>query len=165
MLIKINSDFDNNQDNEKLGYLINNTLKTASGALGITKENLIYEISILITTSSNIKELNQRYRKKSLVTNVLSFPQKLKVKSESIRKFKKEIVILGDIVLCLEKIKDEAESYSKSFSDHFSHLILHGFLHLLGFDHLKHIDSVEMEKKEIEILSKLNIKNPYILSN
>ena len=82
------------------------------------------------------------------------------VKNHQVKK-----IILGDIVVSLERVKSESIIQSKKFKDHLSHLILHSFMHLLGYKH-GNIESARiMEKKEISILSKLYISNPYIEKN
>ena len=115
------------------------------------------ELSVLFTDNKKIKELNYKYRQISKETNVLSFLQDFPVEG-----IKKKTIILGDIVISLEKIELEARSQSKNFLDHLTHIFLHGYMHLLGFDHLKKKEAQKMEATEIKILSKLSISNPYI---
>ena len=93
--------------------------------------------------------LNNQYRKKNEPTNVLSF-------------LISDNPLLGDIILCHSVIKKEALAQKKSIDDHYAHLIIHGYLHLIGFDHTKNDDALTMENKEIAILKKLGIKNPYL---
>ena len=73
----------------------------------------------------------------------------------------KHIVILGDIVISLEKIKSEAKIFEKKFSDHLMHMCVHGFLHLFGYNHEKSNEAQIMQRKEITILRKLSIPSPY----
>ena len=115
------------------------------------------ELSVLFTDNEKIKELNYKYRQISKETNVLSFLQDFPVEG-----IKKKTIIIGDIVISLEKIELEARSQSKNFLDHLTHIFLHGYMHLLGFDHLKKKEAQKMEATEIKILSKLSISNPYI---
>jgi probable rRNA maturation factor len=68
---------------------------------------------------------------------------------------------LGDIIIAYETVKREALSEHKDFADHFTHLVIHGFLHLLGYDHIEDADAEKMESLEIELLAELNIPNPY----
>ena len=112
---------------------------------------------MLFTDNKKIKELNYKYRKLSEETNVLSFPQNFLIKG-----INKKTIILGDIVISLEKIKLEAKLQSKNFLDHFTHIFLHGYMHLLGINHIKRVEAQKMEETEIKILSKLAISNPYI---
>ncbi len=69
--------------------------------------------------------------------------------------------IEGDLVLCHPVIKKEAKAQNKKIRDHYAHLIIHGYLHLLGYDHQNNADADKMEKMEIKILSKFNINDPY----
>lgn len=113
-------------------------------------EDLEGEISILLTDDENIQQLNKNYRGKDKPTNVLSFPQE-------------EPGMLGDIALALETLEREAEEQEKSLSDHFTHLFVHGVLHLRGYDHeLGQKEQDEMEALEIKILKDLGVDNPYL---
>ena len=103
-----------------------------------------------------MKKINLKYRKKNKTTNVLSFPQ-----NENRRTGKSSIIILGDIVVSLEKIYEESQKQGKQFYNHLSHMIVHSLLHLLGFDHDTKKNFEIMKKKEIFILSKLSITSPY----
>ena len=109
------------------------------------------EITIRIVSINESKLLNKKFRKKNNPTNVLSF---LIDDSEK---------LLGDLVLCHDVIRNEARLQKKLIKNHYSHLILHGFLHLIGYDHINEVDQKIMEKKEIQVLKELNIENPYIL--
>ena len=105
------------------------------------------ELSIALVDDAAIKALNWDYRHKDKATNVLSFPQ--------------DGPLLGDIVLALETITREAAEKSVSLEHHVTHLIIHGFLHLQGYDHETDETAAEMEALEITALSALNIDNPY----
>ncbi len=107
------------------------------------------EISIALVSDDYIQTLNTTYRQKNKPTNVLSFP--------SVR----AMGMLGDIVLARETIVREAEEREKSLHDHFTHLVIHGFLHLQGYDHQSEPEAEQMEGLEIRALSRLNIDNPY----
>lgn len=106
------------------------------------------EISIVLESDENIQVLNRDYRGKDKPTNVLSFPQD-------------EEMLLGDIVLAYETIEREAREAKISFRDHFIHLVVHGFLHLIGYDHETDEEAEEMEQLEIDILESMGVKNPY----
>ncbi len=108
------------------------------------------EISVVLGNNIFVQELNRDYRDKDEPTNVLSFPQ--------------EAPMLGDIIFAHETIIREADEQKKSFNDHLSHLVVHGTLHLLGYDHIKDEEAEEMEALEIEILKKIGIENPYRIS-
>lgn len=106
-------------------------------------------LTIRIVDEAESQSLNNQYRKKNEPTNVLSF-------------LINDNPLLGDIILCHSVIKKEALAQKKSIDDHYAHLIIHGYLHLIGFDHTKNDDALTMENKEIAVLKKLGIKNPYL---
>ncbi len=115
------------------------------------------DISIVLADNDFIQELNKNYRHKDKPTNVLSFPQ---TENEDLNN-ESPFISLGDIIVALETIKAEASEQNKSFSDHYTHMLIHGCLHLLHYDHITDEQAAEMEGLEIEILNTLNIKNPY----
>ncbi len=104
--------------------------------------NLKGEISILLTDNKTIQKLNKQYRKKDSATNVLSFETG-------------DSEILGDIILAFETIEKEAKEQEKAFENHLTHLIIHGILHLIGYDHIDDSDAEIMEEKERIILSEV----------
>lgn len=106
------------------------------------------ELSIVLANDEFIHALNKQYRSKDKPTNVLSFPND----EES----------LGDVILAFETIMREAEEQGKSFKHHAAHLIVHGILHLMGHDHENTEDAEKMEAKEVKILKKLGVSNPYL---
>ena len=121
--------------------------------LGI--ENVESELSIVLTNDDEIKKLNEDWRKKDNATNVLSFP------AIEISVGEAPGPMLGDIVLAIETIEREARESAISFLDHLTHLIVHGLLHLLGYDHENDTDAEQMEALETEILAQLGIEDPY----
>lgn len=107
-----------------------------------------YEISVVLTNDDSIQALNKQYRDKDKATNVLSFPQD-------------DEILLGDVILAFETISREAKELDKSFEDHFQHLLVHGLLHLLGYDHETDEEAAEMEGLETEICVELGLDDPY----
>lgn len=117
----------------------------------------IQEVSVVLTNDDMIKSLNQNYRGKEKATNVLSFPQTIREELDN-----EEYIILGDIVVAFETVKKEAAEQNKKLSDHLIHMLVHGCLHLLHYDHISDKDAEVMENLEIKILNQLGLKNPYV---
>lgn len=109
--------------------------------------------SMRVTTPDEIQQLNKQYRDKNKATNVLSFPMQ---SPEEI-----DVRLLGDIILCAAVIKQEAHQQSISEKAHWAHMVVHGMLHLQGYDHLENDEAEKMEQLEIKILNQLGIANPY----
>jgi probable rRNA maturation factor len=112
------------------------------------------EIVVRIVDEQESAALNEQYRLKPGPTNILSFPVEA---PEGI-----ELDLLGDLVVCAPVLEKEALEQHKTLTDHWAHIIVHGVLHLLGYDHADDDEAELMENKEIAILKQLNIKNPYI---
>ncbi|MCK5374200.1 MAG: rRNA maturation RNase YbeY [Alphaproteobacteria bacterium] len=116
------------------------------------------EISIVLADDAFIHDLNKTYRGKDKPTNVLSFPM---TDSEELKNPVAPFCVLGDIIIAFETIKRESEEQEKKPKDHFTHMLVHGCLHLLHYNHQNDKDAEEMETFEIEILKRMGIKNPY----
>lgn len=112
-------------------------------------------MSIILTTPDKIQEMNNEYRKINKATDVLSFPMFEKDEIPNISLITEEP--LGDIVISIERVKEQAEEYGHSFERELAYMLVHGFYHLMGYDHIELTDRVEMRKKEEEILNKLSI--------
>lgn len=128
----------------------------------IDKSEALFELSVLLTNDSEIQSLNKGYRQKDAPTNILSFESGYPLDvGKNIQV--PNILPLGDLVLSYETLKREADAQQKPFQDHLTHLLIHGLLHLFGFDHENDQEADEMECLEITILEKyFHIKNPYI---
>lgn len=111
------------------------------------------ELTIRIVDQEESAKLNWQYRKKKGATNVLSFPYETPPGTSS--------HLFGDIVLCAPVIEQEAKQYHKLLLAHWAHMVIHGTLHLLGYDHVKAQEAVEMESLETEILFRFNFPPPY----
>lgn len=133
---------------------LNAHLKCWATAALKTKTNTA-ELTIRIVDKKEITELNSRYRHKSNATNVLSFPFDMP------EEVKMKIPLLGDIVICADVVNLEAKTQRKSSHAHWAHMIVHGTLHLLGYDHTNEADAILMETQEIIILNSLGFANPY----
>ncbi|MBO9488940.1 rRNA maturation RNase YbeY [Endozoicomonas sp. G2_1] len=114
-----------------------------------------FELTIRIVDNSESQSLNHQYRGKDKPTNVLSFPFEV---PEGI-----ELDLLGDLVICAPVVKAEASEQKKPIIAHWAHMVVHGCLHLLGFDHITEEEALEMETLEIDILAKLGFNNPYTI--
>ncbi len=124
------------------------------------------EISLVFTGDAEIQTLNKDYRKRDKPTNVLSFPDTPLDQTELTNAMlMEEPLLLGDIVMARETLIREAAEQNKSIRDHLTHLLVHGVLHLAGFDHMEENEAEKMENLEIMILQSLNISNPYELSD
>ncbi len=111
------------------------------------------ELSIRLVNEDESAELNSQYRGKTGPTNVLSFPFESPVPLEP--------RLLGDLVICVPVVEREAVEQGKQTCDHWAHMVVHGCLHLLGYDHIDNQDAERMEALEIRILQTLKIANPY----
>jgi probable rRNA maturation factor len=121
-------------------------------------QNATVEVAILLTNDSQMQKLNLEFLKKDSPTNVLSFPDCELNKNDLPNK---EYFYIGDIALGFETVKNEAENGNISIYDHFVHLLIHGILHLIGYDHIVEDEEKEMMELEIKILNKFDIKSPY----
>ena len=123
----------------------------ARAAVGALREDA--ELTIRIVDEAESARLNSRYRNKDGATNVLSFPFDAPAGVD--------VPLLGDIVVCAPVVRREANEQSKSVTSHWAHMVVHGTLHLLGFDHQQARDADEMEAMETRILAGLGFDNPY----
>ena len=114
------------------------------------------ELTIRIVEAEEIIQLNGDYRHKNKPTNVLSFPADLPDYIDQ--------PLLGDVIICASVVREEAQQQHKSLEHHWAHMVIHGTLHLLGYDHITAEDAEQMENLEINILQSLQIANPYLLA-
>lgn len=115
--------------------------------------NKPFEVTVRIVDESESQALNFQYRQKNKSTNVLSFPFEV---PDGI-----DMDLLGDLVVCATIVELEAKEQNKPLNHHWAHMIIHGCLHLLGFDHITEEEAQEMETLEINLLNKLSIPDPY----
>jgi probable rRNA maturation factor len=117
------------------------------------------ELSVVLGSDDRVRDLNARFRGKDAATNVLSFPA---FEADAPRSLGEGVpVLLGDVILAHGVVSREAREQNKTVSDHLSHLIVHGVLHLLGHDHMTDDDADRMEALETGILAGLGIPDPY----
>jgi probable rRNA maturation factor len=113
------------------------------------------ELAVILADDARLKDLNRDWRGKDRPTNVLSFPG---AEGDEIA----TAPLLGDLVLAFETVAEEAKRDGKSFEDHFAHLVVHGTLHLFGFDHMSAAEAETMENTERAALARLGIADPYL---
>ena len=112
------------------------------------------EVIVVFTDDAHVRRLNRKYRGKNKPTNVLSFPA-------SPTPAGAPVPLLGDIVLAAETVAKEAAEAGVALADHLTHLIVHGFLHLIGYDHEDDTEAAAMEALETRVLKKLGVADPY----
>ena len=124
---------------------------------GLLDSKLI--ITITFTTPEEIKKINKKYRKIDRATDVLSFPMFEKEELEEKIKNKDFLYedVLGDIIISIDKVKEQAKEYGHSFERELSYMLVHGFYHLMGYDHIEEEDKKIMRPKEEKILNILKI--------
>jgi len=110
-------------------------------------------LTIRIVDEAESATLNQQYRRKSGATNVLSFPADLPKEVD--------LPLLGDLVICAPLVQKEAVAQEKPVLAHWAHLVIHGTLHLMGYDHIEAADAAQMESLETELLGRLGFSDPY----
>jgi probable rRNA maturation factor len=113
------------------------------------------EISVTFCADAEIRDLNAQWRGKNAATNVLSFPTPGEVAARP---------LLGDIVIAYETVAREAQEQDKTLQEHVTHMIMHGFLHLIGYDHESADEAEEMETLERRIAASLGLRDPYALA-
>ena len=136
---------------ELLEKWINATLQASQET---AKRSGEIQLTVRIVDVAEIKQLNETYRHKSGATNVLSFPFDAPPQVD--------LPLLGDIIICAPVVQQEAQQQNKILLNHWAHMIVHGTLHLLGYDHISPQQAEKMESLEIDILSEFGIPNPYI---
>ncbi len=117
-------------------------------------------ISITLTTPTKIKELNKEYRNIDKETDVLSFPMFEKYEIDEMREKQEKLPLketIGDIVISIERVEEQAKEYGHSFERELSYILVHVFYHLMGYDHIEEQDKKVMRTKEEKVLSELNI--------
>lgn len=147
-------DVEKNDDYEEI---INRVLNECFLEENLLNTNMY--ISVTLTNPENIRNINKEYRNVDKATDVLSFPMFEKDEIQAIIKNNEYEVsdVLGDVVISLEKVKEQAIEYGHSFERELSYMLVHGFYHLMGYDHIEEKDKVLMRPKEEKILQKLNI--------
>jgi probable rRNA maturation factor len=130
--------------------LLRRTISAAAAAVRSTGE-----VAVLLTDDASIRTLNRDWRRRNVPTNVLSFP------APAVPAARGATPLLGDIVIAYESTEREAIDEHKPFAHHLAHLAVHGFLHLVGYDHLDDEEAEQMERLEAAILARLDVPDPY----
>lgn len=145
---------------EKKEYekIIDKVIRKCYETEGLEKSKLY--ISITLTNPTNIKNINKQYRNIDKETDVLSFPmfEKEELRDKIKNSDYENEDILGDIVISIQKVEQQAIEYGHSFERELSYMIVHGFYHLMGEDHIEEKDKIIMREKEEKVLNSLDIK-------
>jgi len=128
-----------------------------SGADYAAPADMPTELTLRIVDVAESQELNHTYRGKDKPTNVLSFPFD---GPDDI-----PLALLGDLVICAPVVEQEAAQQNKPVTAHWAHMVIHGSLHLLGYDHIQEQDAQKMEALEVQILAELGFADPYVINN
>ena len=144
------------EENENYLELIEKVIGQAFSIEKIDKLNLY--INVILTNPENIRKINKEYRNIDKETDVLSFPMFEKSEIEEMLKNENCIQdVLGDIIISISRVEEQAKEYGHSFEREFSYMLVHGFYHLMGYDHMNEEEKQEMRSKEENVLNKLNI--------
>lgn len=148
--------YNNIEENEEYNKIIHNVLKKCFEEEGL--DNLNIYINIILTNPEEIRKINKEYRNIDKETDVLSFPMFEKEEIKEILQTKlNNIDVLGDVIVSIDKVYEQAKEYNHSFEREFAYMLVHGFYHLMGYDHMQDDEKEEMREKEENILNKLNI--------
>ena len=142
-------------ENEEYINILKKVLEKCFSQEKLSNKNLY--INVVLTNPYNIRKMNNQYRNIDKETDVLSFPMFEKEELEKLENANQDI--LGDIVISIDKVKQQAEEYVHSFKRELAYMAVHGFYHLMGYDHMNEDDKKEMRQKEENILEKLKILN------
>ena len=144
------------EENSQYVDLINKVIETAFKEEKLENKNVY--INIILTNPENIRMTNKKYRNIDKETDVLSFPMFEKEEIYDLIKYQSQILeTLGDIMISIKRVKEQAEEYGHSFERELAYMVIHGFYHLMGYDHIEENDKIEMRVKEENILNKLSI--------
>ena len=146
------------QENKKYEEVITKVLEKCYEIEGLKNSKL--DITITLTNPENIHQINKEYRNIDRATDVLSFPMFEKEeldKKIANNEFEHEDV-LGDIIISIEKVEEQAKEYGHSFERELSYMVVHGFYHLMGYDHIEEADKKIMRPKEEKVLTELKIE-------
>lgn len=132
---------------------VNSAIETANNQASASTISTDAEVSIRVVDNDESRTLNREYRHQDKPTNVLSFPAELDAIIG--------LPLLGDLVICAPVVEDEAQQQQKTLTAHWAHMVIHGILHLIGYDHIDDSDAEVMEALETQILINLGFNAPY----
>jgi len=138
---------------EKIPVADETLTKWVETALASQQESA--ELTLRLVDAAEITQLNNTYRKKNKATNVLAFP------ADYPEEIELDYPFLGDVIICPQVLEQESESLNIPLTAHLAHIIVHGVLHLLGFDHINEDDATIMQAIEIKLLAQLGFNDPY----
>ena len=144
------------EENSKYIELINVVMEAAFKEEKLENSNTY--INIILTNPENIRKTNKKYRNIDRETDVLSFPMFEKEEIEVLKEQKNPMIeVLGDIMISIERVDMQAKEYGHSFERELAYMLVHGFYHLMGYDHIEENDKIQMREKEEKLLNKLNM--------
>ena len=144
------------EENSKYIELINVVMEAAFKEEKLENSNTY--INIILTNPENIRKTNKKYRNIDRETDVLSFPMFEKEEIEVLKEQKNPMIeVLGDIMISIERVDMQAKEYGHSFERELSYMLVHGFYHIIGYDHIEEDDKIQMREKEEKLLNKLNM--------
>ncbi len=141
------------EEEKNIESLINIVVKKALEMQNVTAD---VELSVVITDNDNIQKINKEFRDKDMPTDVLSFPG-YEPEDIDVVKNAEELMVIGDIIISKEKVIEQAKEYENTFEREFAYLLVHGVLHLLGYDHMEEDEKTVMRENEEMILAELNL--------
>lgn len=149
--------YNNIEENDKYNNIIYTVIKKCFEEEGLNKLRIY--INIILTNPEEIRKINKEYRNIDKETDCLSFPMFEKEEIEELMKEKEKnfLDILGDVVVSIPRVYEQAKEYNHSFERELAYMIVHGFYHLMGYDHMEEEEKNVMRQKEENILQKLNI--------
>ena len=151
----------------ELEHYISNVLFLVLKYTNFLKYVMQVEVAVLLGDDTELQKLNHQFCHKDEPTNVLSFPTHEFIGGDfsSVVLHNNEIFFLGDVAISYQRIYSESIDQAKTFKEHFTHILVHAFLHLLGFNHIKEFEAEQMEKIEIAIMHSLGFKDPYTINH
>jgi probable rRNA maturation factor len=158
--LEADEEWDSSRSWDKLARKAAEAAITESAYPALADSDRPVEISVTLTGDEQVRELNAQWRGKDKPTNVLSFPMADELDLTRANVAEREL-LLGDIILARGVCAAEAAEKGVSFEDHAMHLLVHGTLHLLGYDHHDEAEAADMEAREVRALERLGIANPY----